>query len=62
MQVKLLRVLQNASMSRSAHWAGAGDARIICGQPVSQEAVRQGEFRRDLYDRIHITPYEPAAS
>lgn len=56
MQVKLLRVLQERQYEPlGAQGPERTDARIICATNRNlEEAVRQGEFRRDLYYRIHI--------
>jgi len=58
MQAKLLRVLQEREVERvGGTTTRAVDMRVIAatGRPL-EELVRQGNFRADLYYRIHVIP------
>lgn len=58
LQVKLLRVLQERQFVRVGGTETISvDVRVICATKVDlQELVRRGEFREDLYYRLHIIP------
>ncbi len=58
MQVKLLRILQEKTFSRVGGTAVlSSDFRIISATNKNlEEAVKNGEFRQDLYFRIHVFP------
>jgi transcriptional regulator with PAS, ATPase and Fis domain len=62
LQSKLLRVLQEAAVTRiGARRSIAVDVRIVSASNVDlSEAVRSGEFRRDLYYRLNTVPVQLA--
>jgi len=57
-QVKLLRVLQERSLERlGGERTVRLDVRVVAATKIDlQEAVEDGEFREDLYHRIHVIP------
>jgi transcriptional regulator with PAS, ATPase and Fis domain len=60
LQSKLLRVLQEAAVTRiGARRSIAVDVRIVSASNVDlSEAVKSGEFRRDLYYRLNTVPVQ----
>jgi DNA-binding NtrC family response regulator len=60
MQTKLLRVLQERAYERAGELqTRTTDARVIAATNVDlRDAVARGEFREDLYERLHIVPIE----
>jgi len=60
-QVKLLRVLQEQTVTRLGASAPTGrlDFRLVCATNVDLEAaVREGSFRQDLYYRVNVLRLE----
>ena len=55
-QVKLLRVLQDRKITRLGGSESIPvDFRLLCATNIDlEEAVRQGDFRKDLYYRINV--------
>lgn len=55
-QAKLLRVLEHGEFSRvGGEFMIHSDVRLVCSSKMDLEAlVQQGEFRDDLYYRIHV--------
>ncbi len=57
-QAKLLRVLQEGEFERvGGNRTLKVDVRLVCATNKNlEEAVSKGEFRADLYYRIHVVP------